>query len=150
MQALVGPSLVLCASVCTAAVAVAQTPVGTLPIDERRGDQCGWAVDFETDAAAREMALQECGSGCSVVLKFGRWAVFAADRAADSTAVGRAEPYDSAIDARQAVLIECQCHGGSGCGPPAVNPIGLRTEDFGLVAVLLRQNTWVLAAGADQ
>ena len=40
--------------VVVAAPAVAQSPVGALAIDERRGDQYGWAVDFETAAAAQE------------------------------------------------------------------------------------------------
>ncbi len=44
--------------------ASAQTPVGVLAIDERYG----WAVDYETAAVARQAALGECGSGCSVVL----------------------------------------------------------------------------------
>ena len=76
------------AVVVVAVPAVAQPPVGALAIDERRGDQYGWAVDFETAAAAQGMALQECGSGCSVVLTFGRCAAYAADQDADSTAVG--------------------------------------------------------------
>ena len=62
------------AVVVVAAPAVAQSPVGALAIDERRGDQWGWAVDYETAAAAQGMALQECGSDCSVVLTFDRCA----------------------------------------------------------------------------
>ena len=102
--------------VVVAAPAVAQSPVGALAIDERRGDQYGWAVDFETAAAAQEMALQKCGPGCSVVLTFGRCAAYAADQDANSTAVGWAESLDSAIGARQAALAECRSRGsGTGC-----------------------------------
>ena len=94
----------------------AQPPVGALAIDERQGDQWGWAVDHETAAAAQGMALQECGPGCSVVLTFGRCAAYAADQDADSTAVGWAESYDSATGARQAALAECRSRGsGTGC-----------------------------------
>ena len=94
----------------------AQFPVGALAIDERQGDQWGWAVDHETAAAAQGMALQECGPGCSVVLTFGRCAAYAADQDADSTAVGWAESYDSATGARQAALAECRSRGsGTGC-----------------------------------
>ena len=71
---------------------VAQSPVGALAIDERQGDQWGWAVDYETAAAAQGMALQECGPGCSVVLTFGRCAAYAADQDANSTAVGENPP----------------------------------------------------------
>ena len=103
------------AVVVVAVPAVAQSPVGALAIDERQGDQWGWAVDYDTAAAAQEMALQECGSDCSVVLTFDRCAAYAADQDADSTAVGWAESYDSATGARQAALAECVSRGGPGC-----------------------------------
>ena len=103
------------ALVVFASLAAAQFPVGALAIDERQGDQYGWAVDYETAAAAQERALQECGLGCSVVLTFGRCAAYAADQDADSTAVGWAESFDSAAGARQAALSACGSRGGSGC-----------------------------------
>ena len=96
-------------------LAAAQSPAGALAIDERQGDQYGWAVDYETAAAAQGRALQECGPGCSVVLTFGRCAACAADQDADSRAVGWAESFDSAAAARQAALSECGSRGGSGC-----------------------------------
>ena len=116
MKTIAGSVLVLCASVWMASSAAAQTPAGALAIDERQGDQWGWAVDYETASAAQGRALQECGSGCSVVLTFGRCAAYAADQDAGSTAVGWAESYDSAAGARQAALSECGARGGgSGC-----------------------------------
>ena len=115
MKALVSVWL-LCILLCAPAYAGAQTPVGALAIDERQGDQYGWAVDYETVAAAQGRALRECGAGCSVVLTFGRCAAYAADRDAGSTAVGWAESYGSAAGARQAALSECRSRGGgSGC-----------------------------------
>ena len=107
--------LVLCVFGCMAVAAAAQTPVGALAVDERQGDQYGWAVDFETAAAARARALGECGSGCLVVLTFERCAAYAADQDEDSTAVGWAESYGSAEGARGAALSECGSRGGSGC-----------------------------------
>ena len=109
--------LVVWVSVCMAGNAAgAQTPVGALAIDERQGDQWGWAVDYETVAAAQGRALQECGSGCSVVLTFGRCAAYVADQDADSMVVGWAESFDSAAGAQQAALAECRSRGGgSGC-----------------------------------
>ena len=93
-----------------------QAPAGALAIDERQGDQWGWAVDYETAEAARARALRECGGGCSVVLTFARCGAYAADQDADSTAVGWAESYESAAGARQAALSECRARGGgSGC-----------------------------------
>ena len=116
MQASLRLALVVLASICTAMPAAAQAPVGALAIDERQGDQWGWAVDYETAAAARARALGECGADCSVVLTFGRCAAYAADQDADRTAVGWAEAYASADVARQAALAECSSRGGgSGC-----------------------------------
>ena len=116
MKALLRPWLVACLSLCVAVAAGAQTPVGALAIDERRGDQYGWAVDYETPAAARAAALRECCAGCSVVLTFARCGAYAADQDADSTAVGWAESFDSSAGAQQAALAECSSRGGgSGC-----------------------------------
>ena len=115
MKVLAWSALIVCVSLGTALSAAAQTPVGALAIDERQGDQYGWAVDYETASAAQERALRECGSGCSVVLMFGRCAAYAADQDADSTAVGWAESFDSAAGARQAALSECGSRGGARC-----------------------------------
>ena len=124
----------LFAAVSTASLVAAQSPVGALAIDERRGDQYGWAVDYETTGSARAAALRECGAGCSLVLTFDRCAAYAADQDSHSTAVGWAESYSSAATARQAALGECNSRGGgSGCivrawgcnGPAAEDGLGL-------------------------
>ena len=116
MKAFVLLGLFVCVLLCTAAQATAQTPVGALAIDELRGDQYGWAVDYETEAAAWDAALRACGVGCSVVLTFSRCGAYAADQEANSTAVGWAEAYASGADARQRALDECRSRGGgSGC-----------------------------------
>ena len=111
-KALVWSWLVACVSLGTALPATAQTPVvGALAIDERQGDRYGWAVDYETAAAARAAALRECGVGCSVVLTFARCGAYAADQDTDSTAVGWAESFDSAAGARQTALYRVRCPG---------------------------------------
>ena len=115
MQASLWLVLVVFASVCMAMPAAAQSPVGALAVDERQGDQWGWAVDYETTAAASDAALRECGPDCAVVLLFGRCGAYAADQDADSTAVGWAESYASPASAREAALSECASRGGSGC-----------------------------------
>ena len=116
MRAILYVSLVAGGVVGAAWPAAGQVPVGALAIDERRGDQWGWAVDYETAAAARATALGECGAGCTVVLTFDRCGAYAVDQDADSTAVGWAESYGSAASARQAALTECRARGsGSGC-----------------------------------
>ena len=115
MKALQGTGFVVGVLLSAAVSAGAQTPVGALAVDERQGDQYGWAVDFETAGAARAAALRECGAGCSVVLTFERCAAYAADQDANSTAVGWGESYGSAEGARGAALSECGSRGGSGC-----------------------------------
>ena len=79
------------ALVAFASSAAAQSPMGALAIDQRQGDQWGWAVDYETTAAAREVALRECGTGCSVVLTFDRCGAYAADQDNIATAFGWGE-----------------------------------------------------------
>ena len=116
MKSAVWSLLLPCVFLSMVVDSAAQAPVGALAIDERQGDQWGWAVDYGTAAAAQERALGECGPGCSVVLTFGRCAAYAADQDADSTAVGWAEAYASADVARRAALSECRSRGGgSGC-----------------------------------
>ena len=115
MRNIAGSALVFTAFLCMAAVVAAQPPVGALAVDERQGDQYGWAVDYETAGAARAAALGECGADCSVVLTFERCAAYAADQDADSTAVGWSESYGSADTAQQAALTECRVRGGTGC-----------------------------------
>ena len=126
--------LVVGVSLCTASSAVAQTSVGALAIDARQGDQWGWAVDYETAAAARDVALRECGSGCSVVLTFERCGAYAVDQDAASTAVGWGQSYASSSAARETALRECRSRGGgSGCvvrvwgcnGPVVEEALGL-------------------------
>ena len=149
MQASLWLGLVVFASLCTAMPAAAQAPVGALAIDELQGDQWGWAVDYETAAAAQARALGECGPGCSVVLTFGRCAAYAADQDADSTAVGWAEAHASASAAQEAALSECRARGGGsgcivrawGCNGPVVE------EGLNLDLAARRQIQQGLAAG---
>ena len=108
----VAPVLAL---VTFASPAAAQPPVGALAIDQRQGDQWGWAVDYGTAAAAREAALRECGAACAVVLTFDRCGAYAADQENAATAFGWGESYASADGARQRALAECRSRGGSGC-----------------------------------
>ena len=105
---------ILCV-LAAATPAAAQLPAGALAIDERQGDQCGWAVNNETAAAAQAAALRECGANCSVVLTFARCGAYAADQDADSTVYGWGESYASADGARERALSECRGRGGPGC-----------------------------------
>ena len=138
-------SSALVAFACTASMAAAQTPVGALAVDERQGDQYGWAVDYKSAGEAQQRALSKCGSGCSVVLTFTRCAAYAADQDADSTAVGWAESYSSSAEAQQAALTECSLQGGTGCivrvwgcnGPVVEEGLGLNAASRRQVQVAL-------------
>ena len=51
--------LVVSMVVCVAVPAGGQPRAGAVAVDERQGDRYGWAVDYETPAAARAAALGE-------------------------------------------------------------------------------------------
>ena len=88
---------------------------GALAIDENRGDQWGWAVGYSTQAAADQHALNECGYGCSIVMRFSNsCAAYAADQNRDSTAVGWAYGFSNSSAAQNRALQECQYRGGTG------------------------------------
>ena len=152
MKTSLWPSLLLLLFLNMTVESGAQAPTGALAIDERQGDQWGWAVDYETAAAASAQALRECGTACSVVLTFGRCAAYAADQDADSTAVGWAEAYASGDAARQAALSECRSRGGGsgcvvrawGCNSPVVEE-GLNLD----LAVRRQIQQGLVAAGFD-
>ena len=140
--------VVAVAIVVSASPGAAQSPVGALAVDERQGDRWSLAVDYETAAAARAVALRDCGSGCSVVLTFDRCGAYAADQDDASEAFGWAEAYASADAARQRALAGCRSRGGSrcvvrlsGCNGPVVE------EGLGLERAARRQLQQRLAAG---
>ena len=96
--------VVAVAIVVSASPGAAQSPVGALAVDERQGDRWSLAVDYETAAAARAVALRDCGSGCSVVLTFDRCGAYAADQDDASEACGRSvRPADAGGDTELAV-----------------------------------------------
>ena len=104
----------LAAGLATASTTSAQTLVGAIASDENRG-RAGWAVDYETAAAAERAALEACGTACRVVVTFGHCGAYAADQEAGSTAYGWTEAFDSAGAARQGALRECRARGGASC-----------------------------------
>ena len=63
--------------------------VGALAIDEAKGGQYGWAINFPAYQEAEQNALRECGTGCSIVMRVSAsCAAYAGDQQANSTAVG--------------------------------------------------------------
>ncbi len=88
---------------------------GALAIDENQGDQYGFAYNHPSMGAAEQRALNECGRGCSVVLRFSSGcAAYAADQARGSTAYGWATA-GSAGTAQGNAMNECRSRGGRSC-----------------------------------
>ncbi|MCB5412243.1 DUF4189 domain-containing protein [Pseudogemmobacter faecipullorum] len=100
-------------AICTfAAPALAD---GALAIDERQGDQWGWAVDYPNILQARERALDECGEGCRIVDEFADGCgAYVADAMAGSTVWSWARA-DTGVSARYTAVDECIKRGGDQC-----------------------------------
>ncbi len=89
---------------------------GALAIDFNQGQAWGWSIDYPTPSAAAKRALDECGDGCSIVMRFSNeCAAYAADQASGSTAYGWAHGYDSGSQARARAIKECEGKGGTSC-----------------------------------
>ena len=103
---------------------------GALAIDENQGDQWGWAVDYSARADADRRAMDECGHGCSIVMRFSNTcAAYAADQFRGSTVYGWASGFSSSSAAQSRALQACQRRGGAnsscivrvwGCDRPKV------------------------------
>lgn len=62
---------------------------GALAIDEHKGDQYGWAINYKTHDEAQKRAMSECGDGCRIVFIFNHGAAaYAADQTPGSSAYG--------------------------------------------------------------
>ena len=86
---------------------------GALAVDERQGDQWGWAIDYDTQAEADAHALRQCGQGCAIVARFNNTCMaFAADQARGSTAYGHGRAHTSGL-AQTNALRFCRQHGGT-------------------------------------
>ena len=89
---------------------------GALAIDSNQGPSWGWAIDHPTPSAAAERALAECGSDCSVVMRFSDGcAAYAADQTEESTVYGWASGYESGGGAQSKAMAECGEKGGMSC-----------------------------------
>jgi len=88
---------------------------GALAVDSNQGDQYGFAHGQPNTSQAAQRALNECGSGCQVVLQFDSGcAAFAADQSRGSTANGWGTA-SSASGAQSRAVSECQSRRGSNC-----------------------------------
>ncbi|MCP3890017.1 MAG: DUF4189 domain-containing protein [Desulfobulbaceae bacterium] len=104
--------LALSATFFLAATGFAQ---GSLAIDSNQGDQYGFSYNYPGVSEADQKARSECGSGCSIVLRFSNeCAAYAADQSSGSTAYGWGTS-SSSSSAKNRALSECRNRGGSQC-----------------------------------
>lgn len=88
---------------------------GALALDENKGDQWGWAVDYPSIELAEKRALSECGSGCRIVGRFNDGCMaYAADNSAWSDAWGWGA--SSEVGAAKSIAnTKCAENGGFSC-----------------------------------
>ena len=92
----------------------ASVAAGALAIDRNQGNQYGWAIQYRTQSEADRRALNACGSGCSIVMRFSNTcAAYAADQQHDSTAYGWAWGSRSASTVQNQARQECRSRGGT-------------------------------------
>ncbi len=86
---------------------------GALAIDSNQGDQYGFAYNHPSSGQAEQRALQECGGGCQIVLRFSNsCAAYATDQSRGSNAYGWGYA-SSAGAAQNRALSECRARGNS-------------------------------------
>ncbi len=89
--------------------------VGALAIDSNQGNSYGFSYGYPSSSEASNRALNECGSGCSVVKVFtGGCAAYAADQSPRSTVYGWATGPTSG-QVQSSALQYCRNSGGSQC-----------------------------------
>jgi hypothetical protein len=88
---------------------------GAIAIDHAKGNRWGVAYDHPNMASAEQRALNECGRGCKVVLRFPRGCgAYSIDRTKGSTVYAWAGDNSRAAAERQA-MAGCRNRGGTQC-----------------------------------
>lgn len=88
---------------------------GALAIDGNAGGTYGWAVAQESSNQAAELALNRCGIGCQIVLRFDSGCgAYAIDLSMRSTVSGWGVAATGAA-AQNRAMTECMLHGGRSC-----------------------------------
>lgn len=88
---------------------------GALAIDHNHGEAYGASYNHETQRRADRAALDECGHGCTVVVRYNTGcAAYAADQTRGSTVYGWA-PGHTEIQAKRKAMRNCANYGGQNC-----------------------------------
>ena len=104
-------TLVLVPSLATAQ----QTLVGALALNSS-STRYGWAINYDTASAARQRALNECGSGCRVVATFQGCGALAVESGREvRNAAGWSFNRTTRGQAESAAMQTCRNRGGRSC-----------------------------------
>lgn len=88
---------------------------GSLAIDTLQGEKYGFSFNHPSSDLADQRSIRECGTDCSIVLRFaGQCGAYAADQAKGSNAYGWGTGTTSANTQARA-MSECRDKGGSSC-----------------------------------
>lgn len=88
---------------------------GALAIDSNQGPRYGFSYDYPTMSGAEQRALNECGPGCRIALRFRTGCgAYAADQSRGSTVYGWGTA-GSGTAAQNRAMSECRAHGGTRC-----------------------------------
>jgi hypothetical protein len=88
---------------------------GALAIDGNAGGTYGWAVAQESSNQAAELALNRCGIGCQIVMRFETGCgAYAIDLSMRSTVSGWSMAATGPA-AQNRAMTECMLHGGRSC-----------------------------------
>lgn len=102
-------------ALCISFVSIQTMAAGALAIDRNQGSQYGWAEGQASISQAEQRALNECGGGCQVVLRYDSGCgAFAADQSSGSTASGWGTA-SSGSGAQNTAMSQCQSRGGRSC-----------------------------------
>ncbi len=101
--------------IACSAFALQANGAGALAIDGHQGGQYGFTYNLNSMVQAEQKALQECGDGCQVVLRFETGcAAFAVDQSNAPKAYGWGA-LNTASDSQTRAMAACKMRGGKSC-----------------------------------
>lgn len=102
-------------AVALCGIASSVQAAGALAIDGNAGGAYGWAVAQESTNQAAQAALNRCGIGCQIVLRFDSGCgAYAVDLSMRSTVSGWGTAATGPA-AQNRAMTECMLHGGRSC-----------------------------------
>jgi hypothetical protein len=108
-------SAILVFAFCISLVSTQAMAAGALAIDTNQGSNYGWAEGYPSTSEAVQKAMNECGSGCQIVLRYNKGCgAYAADQSRGSSVFGTGED-STGGGAQSRAMSMCQTYGGRSC-----------------------------------